>query len=285
MGAADMSKTHRAVVERQFGRTVEAFARLAVRDTPEVVAEKVQFMRPQAGDVALDVACGPGTLVLELAARVRWARGLDVTREMLEQARRFQAARGLTNVGFERGEADQLPYRDQAFDLVVCQCSLHHMSHPERAIQEMIRVLQPAGRLAIIDTLAPEQDAKFELLNRIEIARDPSHVATLRWTTFRRMFDEFGLEVVDEQIRRRERRFHHWMLRAGHDRGGRRYEQTRRLLEASIPGDRAGLSPRREGDDFVITHYEGMFLLQKKAGGPVNGGRPGQCAGEPRRGA
>ena len=258
-----MSKKHREAVRKQFAKTVEAFAKYAVRDSPEVLAEKVEFAKPQPTDLALDVACGPGAFVLALAPRVRFARGIDVTEEMLRQARAFQFERGIANVGFDCGEAEQLPYPDATFDLVTCQCAIHHMPKPALALEEMVRVMKPEGRLVVIDPLAPESDAKCELHNRIEGVRDPSHVESLRLTTFLEMFEQHGLEIVRQTIKRRQRSFNHWMLRAGLEPRHKRYQETRKLLEASIPGDRAGFSAQPQGDDILIVHNEGMFLLAR----------------------
>jgi len=258
-----MSKKHREAVRKQFAKTVEAFAKCAVRDAPEVVAEKVEFAKPQPPDLALDVACGPGAFVLALAPRVRFARSIDLTQEMLRQARAFQLERQIANVCFDCGEAEQLPYADAAFDLVTCQCSLHHMPKPQLALREMVRVMKPEGRLVIIDALAPESDAKFTLHNRIEGLPDPSHVESLRLTTFLGMFEEHGLEIVRQTMKRRQRSFNHWMLRAGLEPRHKRYQETRKLLEASIPGDRAGFSAQPQDDDILIVHNEGMFLLAR----------------------
>jgi len=259
-----MSKKHKEAVQRQFTKTAEAFAKLAVRDAPEVVTEKVEFARPQATDLALDVACGPGVFVLALAPRVRFARGIDLTDEILRQARAFQQERQIANVCFERGEAEQLPYPDAAFDLVTCQLSFHHMPRPELALKEMLRVMKPEGRMFIIDSLGPESDEKFELHNRIENLRDPSHALSLRLTTFMRLFDEHGLDILRQSIKRRPRSFNHWMLRGGLEPKHKRYRETRQLLEESSAGDRAGFSPQPQGDDILIVHHEGMFLLVRK---------------------
>ena len=258
-----MSKKHKEAVQRQFTKTAEAFSKSAVRDTPELVAEKVEFARPQATDAALDVACGPGTFVLALAPRVRFAHGLDLTEEMLRQARAFQQERQIANACFLRGEAEQLPCPDAAFDLVTGHFSFHHMPRPELALKEMCRVMKPEGRMLIIDTLGPESDEKFELHNRIENLRDPSHVLSLRLTTFLRRFSEQGLDILRQSIKRRPRSFNHWMLRAGLEPKHKRYQETRRLLEESIAGDRAGFTPQSQGDDILIVHYEGMFLLAR----------------------
>ena len=258
-----MSKRHKEAIQKQFTRTAEAFSTLAVRDTPEVIAEKVEFIKPQPTDLALDVACGPGTLVLALAPRVRFARGVDLTDEMLQRARRFQLERSVLNAAFDRCEAEHLPYHDAAFDLVTCQCSIHHMPKPELTLQEMARVTKPEGRLVIIDALGPESDAKFELHNRIELARDPSHTLSLRLTTFLDLFERLGLHLARQTLKRRQRSFNQWMLRAGLEPSHKRYQEARKLVEESIPGDRAGFAPQVLADDILITHAEGMFVLTK----------------------
>lgn len=256
-----MSKKHQEAVQRQFAKTVDAFAKTVVRDTPAVVAEKIEFAKPQPADLALDVACGPGELVLGLAPRVRFARGIDITYEMLHQAREFQLERKILNACFERGEAEQLPYPDHSFDLISCQCSFHHMLKPELVLKEMARVMKPAGRMMVIDPLAPESDAKFELHNEIESVRDPSHTRTLRLTTFLGMFEALGLDILRQSLKRRERSFNQWMLRAGVDPKHKRYREARKLMEESIASDQAGFSAQAQGEDILITHNDGMFLL------------------------
>lgn len=256
-----MSKSHKATVQKQFTRTADAFTRLAVRDAPEVLAERVEFVKPQPTDLALDVACGPGAFVLALAARVGLARGIDLTEELLRRARQSQLEQNILNAAFDRGEAEQLPYPGASFDLVSCQCSLHHMLKPVVALKEMVRVLKPEGRLVITDSLGPESDAKFELHNRIETLRDPSHTLSLRLTTLLEIFENLELEIARQTLKRRQRSFNQWMLRAGLGPGHKRYREARQLVEESIPGDRAGYSAQVQAGDISIIHNEGMFLL------------------------
>ena len=69
--------------------------------------------------------------------------------------------------------------------------------------------------------------------------------------------------MLRQSLKRRQRSFNHWMRRAGLEPQHKRYQETRKLLEDSIPGDKAGYSPVIQGEDIVITHNEGMFLLAK----------------------
>jgi ubiquinone/menaquinone biosynthesis C-methylase UbiE len=261
-----MSKKHKDTIQKQFTKTAEAFSTFAVRDTPEMLAERVEFAKLQATDLALDVACGPGAFALAIAARVRFAHGVDLTLEMLRRARTFQAEKHIPNAAFTCGDAEQLPFPNGAFDLVSCQFSFHHLPKPQLVLGEIIRVAQPDGRIVVVDPLAPESDSKYDLHNRIEKLRDPSHTFSLRLTTFLHLFEEAELEVVRQSLRRRARSFNQWMLRAGHKPESKRYQETRKLLEDSMAGDRAGFSAEPQGDDIQIVHNEGMFLLGRKVG-------------------
>lgn len=256
-----MSKKHRAVTQKQFTKTLDAFTEFAVRDTREDVEARIALVRPQPGEMALDVACGPGTLVLALAPRVGFARGIDITPAMLNRARERQRELGLANVAFELGDAEQLPYADAAFDLVCCQFAFHHMTAPEIALREMLRVLRPAGRIMIVDSVAPESDEKWDLRHRIETLRDPSHTAAFRLTAFLSLFDRLGLQVQRQRLKGHTRSFDQWMLRAGLEPSGPRYREIRKLLEDSMPADGAGYSATPHDGDILITQHEVTFVV------------------------
>lgn len=107
------------------------------------------------GDSVLDVACGPGNFTRRFADAVGptgLAVGLDASTTMLARAAQDTppAARG--TVGFVRGDATALPFRDESFDGVCCFLALHLFADPFAALAEMARVLTPGGRLALFTT-------------------------------------------------------------------------------------------------------------------------------------
>jgi hypothetical protein len=77
------------------------------------------------------------------------------------------------------------------------------------------------------------------------------------------MFEQHGLQVYRQSLRRRQRSFNQWMRRAGLEPGQKRYDATRKQMEESMPGDKAGFSARTDGDDIQIIHNEGMFLARR----------------------
>jgi ubiquinone/menaquinone biosynthesis C-methylase UbiE len=256
-------QSQQQAVQAQFTRTAEAFARYATRDTPEMLAERVQFAELAPDDLVLDVACGPGAFTLAAAGQVRFARGADLTTAMLRKARAFQQERGIGNAFFERGEAERLPYADSTFHFVTCQFAFHHMPKPQATLAEMVRVARPGGRVYLVDSVAPEDPSKAELYNHIERLRDPSHTTSLSAKAFLALFESQNLRVMKQRVRDRPRLFNQWMIRAGHQLTDTGYLAVRRAIEESMPGDRAGFAPRAAGDDITIVHQEGLFLLAK----------------------
>jgi SAM-dependent methyltransferase len=107
------------------------------------------------GDGVLDVACGPGNFTRvfgRLVGETGLAIGIDASPTMLTRAVRDTPAREYPSVGYVRGDAIQLPFRDQSFDAVCCLAALHLFPDPFCALDHMARVLTLGGRIAILSS-------------------------------------------------------------------------------------------------------------------------------------
>ena len=105
------------------------------------------------GDGVLDVACGPGNFTRDFARVVAddgLAVGIDASTTMLDRAVRDTPASQFPAAAYIRGNAVELPFRDQSFDAVCCFAALHFFDDPFRALDHMTRVLTPGGRIAIL---------------------------------------------------------------------------------------------------------------------------------------
>jgi SAM-dependent methyltransferase len=100
----------------------------------------------------LDVGCGPGTITVDLAARVApgRVRGIDVSDEPLAEARGL-AERSGVDVSFEVGDVYALAEPDDSFDVVHAHQVLQHLTDPVAALREMARVCRPGGVIAVRD--------------------------------------------------------------------------------------------------------------------------------------
>ncbi len=116
------------------------------------VARTLEALELRGDERVLDVGCGTGVL-LERLGRAHPGlalNGVDPAEAMLEEARQRCGER----VPLKQGEAEALPFGDDAFDVVVSVSALHYFSDPRRAISEMARVLRPGGTLVVTDWCA-----------------------------------------------------------------------------------------------------------------------------------
>jgi ubiquinone/menaquinone biosynthesis C-methylase UbiE len=104
----------------------------------------------------LDVACGPGNFTAPLATELPdggLAVGFDISESMLTRA---VADNSGPRTCYVRGDARILPFHDESFDAVCCFGALYLMPEPFRVAAEMVRVLKPGGRIAILTSYAPD---------------------------------------------------------------------------------------------------------------------------------
>ncbi|TDB89748.1 class I SAM-dependent methyltransferase [Actinomadura sp. 7K534] len=107
---------------------------------------------PCAGRRVLDAGCGEGYLARTLAAQGADVTGVDVSQGLIDAARAHPAQEATAT--FVRASVDDLPFEDDAFDLVVCNHLFSHLQDPTRAFGEFSRVLASGGRLILL-TLHP----------------------------------------------------------------------------------------------------------------------------------
>jgi ubiquinone/menaquinone biosynthesis C-methylase UbiE len=103
---------------------------------------------------AVDLGCGAGQLVMELARHAPGLHvtGIDLSQKMLADARQSaQQAFLRDRVDFRLGNVEEIPFPEQSLDLVVSTGSLHHWTDPLKVLNEIDRVLKPGGAFYIFD--------------------------------------------------------------------------------------------------------------------------------------
>ena len=100
------------------------------------------------GTRVLDVACGSGNLAVPAAHKGADVTGVDIATNLVEQARERAKSEGLS-IQFDEGDAEQLPYEDESFDVVVTMFGAMFAPRPELVASELIRVCKSAGRIAM----------------------------------------------------------------------------------------------------------------------------------------
>lgn len=103
----------------------------------------------------LDVACGTGDMVVELL-RMRHAASLQVTGVDLSEEMLAIAKRKAPQAEYRLADAEHLPFGDASFDAVTCAFGIRNFVHLEQGLGEMVRVLKPGGRMAILELATPD---------------------------------------------------------------------------------------------------------------------------------
>ena len=160
-----MSNVYYASGEARAARVNDLFARIArrydlINDLQSFGLHRswkrrvVDLARVSPGAPALDLCCGTGDITFALAQRDADVTGLDFSAQMLEvaaarQQKHSHAARRAPK--FMQGDAQQLSFADNSFDIVTVGYGLRNLTNWERGLEEMRRVARPGGRIIVLD--------------------------------------------------------------------------------------------------------------------------------------
>ncbi|MFN2587643.1 MAG: class I SAM-dependent methyltransferase [Actinomycetota bacterium] len=241
-------RIHDDVIRKEFARAAGHFVdRTQGRfDHMDVAA----FSGVQPGDTVVEVGAGTGNflaLFRDAAARLI---AVDLTPEMLVQARRHDA------LHLVAGDGRRLPLRSGSADLVTSAQALHHVHDPATVVKEMRRVARAGGRVLIVDQVATERYEEALMMTELERARDPSHAMSRPPSAYRMIAGAAGLEILDEKVVESEQRLSTWMWPGEFP--ADRIAAVAALIETI--GPETGMGFERDGDDWVFTRRRLMLL-------------------------
>lgn len=140
-----------ALVQQQYDRLAAIYDRRWQFYITNTLSFLVEWAQITPKEDVLDVACGTGELARLLVQKCpdQAVTGIDFSAQMLAIARpKFVA---FPQIRFQQASAAALPWHSPQFDVVVCANAFHYFDQPERVLAEMARVLQPHGRVIILD--------------------------------------------------------------------------------------------------------------------------------------
>jgi ubiquinone/menaquinone biosynthesis C-methylase UbiE len=250
--------SHSDRILEQFTRQAAPFAGSASIRNEEALNRIVEWAGTGTDDTVLDVACGPGLLVCAFARAAKHATGVDMTPAMLEQARKLQQEKGLTNVTWLPGDVYALPFPQPQFSIVSSRFAFHHFQDPLAALKEMKRVCKPGGRVVVAD-MAPLPE-KAAALNAAELLRDPSHARALPQQELRELFEEAGLANPEVNNYRVEGEMEELLARSFPNEGDA--DRLRKIFADSISNDALDLNTRQE-DGKIYYSFPVAVLVAK----------------------
>ncbi|MFB6120061.1 MAG: methyltransferase domain-containing protein [Halobacteriaceae archaeon] len=156
----------------------------------EMRDEAIEMLDLTAGDRVLDVGCGTGFATDALLDRTENVHGLDQSEHQLEQA--WAKLGKYDPVSFVRGDAERLPYDDDAFDVVWSSGSIEYWPNPVTALRELRRVTRPGGEVLVVGPDAPKNTLFRKVADAIMLFYDEAEAD--------RMFREAGYGDVEHRV-------------------------------------------------------------------------------------
>jgi ubiquinone/menaquinone biosynthesis C-methylase UbiE len=255
--------SHNEVVRESFTTQAKAFASNPWVTNEERIRRLVASAQLKGHESVLDIATGPGYIAEAFARGAREVIGVDLTAAMLAIGEERTRQNGLANVSFRIGDAQNLPFERESFDVVVCRLALHHMQEPGRVVSEMSRVCKVGGTVLVEDIFASEHRERAEYQDRWEKLRDPSHVHVLPLSEHLRLFRDAALETdsvktfadLCPEVER-------WL--ATTKAPPERAEEVRRLLEDDRAQDLSGTQPSQDEAGRLHFHARTVILTGRR---------------------
>jgi ubiquinone/menaquinone biosynthesis C-methylase UbiE len=138
---------------------------------------------PRPGQKVLDLACGSGTVALVAARRYCDVTGIDYVPELIGRARKRAEASGL-KAGFLVADAQNLPFPDNSFDLILSVYGVQFAPDQQKAAAEMVRVCKPGGKIGLAGPIPEGWSGDFFAAHGNYLPTPPPHVQPpSRWGT------------------------------------------------------------------------------------------------------
>jgi len=208
-----MTTSQHAFVAEHYGVRARDYVTSLVHsegaDLDQVEAE----LRGCATARVLDLGCGGGHVSYRAAAHVAEVVACDVTASMLDAVATTAAERGLANITVRQGAAENLPFSDAVFDVVLSRFSAHHWQNMEAGLREARRVLKRGCRAMFIDVVAPADALLDTHLQAVEVLRDVSHVRDYSAAEWTAALSRSGFAIDGMTTRRLRMDFPVWIAR------------------------------------------------------------------------
>jgi ubiquinone/menaquinone biosynthesis C-methylase UbiE len=251
-------------VQAQYGKQARYYSVSVSHATSDTLQLMVEMAQPKGSERVLDVATGTGFCAMAFAPHVASVVAYDLTPQMLAEAERLAGQRGIGNMQFRQGPAEDMPFAEGSFDIVTARTGTHHFDSVPRFMAESMRVLAPGGQLLIADTSSPDNPEADAWQAEIEILRDPSHIRDYNMAEWKAFVQDAGFELVEaRQWNWTELTFKDWAERSGTP--PPTVDKLRGMFANAPASAVEAFQIQPQGDDFVWTWPVVLLVARKPA--------------------
>jgi ubiquinone/menaquinone biosynthesis C-methylase UbiE len=169
----------------------------------ELLCEAVDV---HAGDKVLDVATGSGNTAISAARRFCDVTGIDYVPELIEQGRKRAEVEGMS-ITFDVGDAEDLPYPDASFDVVLSTLGVMFAPNQEKVAEELLRICRSGGKIGLANW-TPDGfiGNMFRTLGK-HVPPPPGIKPPPLWGTEERLRELLGEDIASLEVTRRSYMF------------------------------------------------------------------------------
>lgn len=249
-----------AAIRREYRVQADAWSRRPIDVHLTWVADQLAWERTWR---VVDVAAGTALFARAIAARVGSVVAVDLTPEMLKRGRELAHAQALSNIRFEQGAAERLPFMDASFDAVVTRYSIHHFQEPGLALEEMARVCRAEGHLVLVDMVADDNPVVAARHNELERFADSTHTTILSAPQLIEAVVAAGFRLETYLSREVVMVFDEWQPQLRADAPAR--QKIRGALEAELAGTgTTGMRPIVSDGRLAFRHTWGIVIARRR---------------------
>jgi SAM-dependent methyltransferase len=179
-----------------FDAQAPLFERAPVQSDPAALERLVRESELPPGGLVLDAGCGPGLVPAALLASGLRVVGVDLSREMIERARKRCASFGERARFLQSSIFDPSVESHGPFDGAISRYVLHHVIDPAAFVARQVELLRPGGVLVVCDHLTDPDPARAPHHEQLERARDRSHTRSLTGGRIVDLFAAAGLSGI-----------------------------------------------------------------------------------------
>ena len=190
-----MKSTNKSRIQQEFTKQAAGFESEHMSfSKQDYLNYVVQRIAPSKTDSVLEAAAGTCICGRTIAPHAGNVVCLDMTPAMLSVGKSEAEKCHLDNMTFVLGDAAELPFLNDSFNIVLSRLAFHHFPDVKQPFAEMARVLRSGGRLILIDMEAAEEPLR-EIEDSIETMRDPSHIRNLSKNEMLSLYHDNDLSV------------------------------------------------------------------------------------------
>ena len=248
-----MKSSNQTEIREAFSRQADGFESAHMNfSSKEYLGYVASKIAPEKTDTVLEVAAGTCACGRAIAPHVAKVTCLDITPAMLSIGKETAKTERIENIDFVIGDAAELPFPDNSFDIVLSRLAFHHFPDINQPFAEMVRILKPSGKLVLID-METEEEPLRKIADSIEKMRDSSHVRNLSQKEMFSLYRKHGMTVSCRETVRMPMILQNWL---DHTKTPETIQsEIKTLMKKEISGGKkTGFSPYCHGGEVYFDH-------------------------------